>query len=143
MLLSTLFTSLLGGVLIGASALLLMSLSGRVAGVSGITGGLLTAPRGDRSWRLAFLGGLVLGGLVLLGLAPAALPQAMPASLPLLVLAGFLVGFGARQGNGCTSGHGVCGLGRRSRRSLAAVVVFMATGMFAAQVLRPLLGGVL
>ena len=137
----SLLASLLGGVLIGASALLLMALSGRIAGVSGITGGLLTASRGDRSWRLAFLVGLLLGGLLLLRVEPAALPQALPAALPLVVLGGFLVGFGARGANGCTSGHGVCGLGRRSRRSLAAVLVFMTTGMFAAQVLRPLLGG--
>lgn len=137
------FASLFGGVLIGASALLLMWLSGRIAGVSGIAGGLMTAPRGDRSWRLAFVGGLLLGGLVLAAASSSALPQALPASLPLVILGGFLVGFGARGGNGCTSGHGVCGLGRRSRRSLAAVLVFMATGMFAAQVVRPLLGGVL
>lgn len=134
--------SLAGGVLIGASALLLMALSGRIAGVSGITGGLLNAPRGDRAWRLAFLVGMLLGGLALLRIDPAALPQSLPAGLPLVVLGGFLVGFGARGGNGCTSGHGVCGLGRRSRRSLVAVLVFISTGMFAAQVLRPLLGGV-
>jgi uncharacterized membrane protein YedE/YeeE len=143
MLLSSSFTSVLGGVLIGASALLLMWLSGRIAGVSGIAGGLVTAPPGDRSWRLAFVVGLLLGGLALLRLEPTALPQALPAGLPLVALGGFLVGFGARGGNGCTSGHGVCGLGRRSRRSLVAVLVFMTTGMFAAQVLRPLLGGVL
>lgn len=143
MLLSTLTTSLLGGVLIGASALLLMTFSGRIAGVSGIAGGLVTAAPDDRAWRLAFVVGLVLGGLVLRALAPAVLPAGLADPWPLVVLGGFLVGFGARGGNGCTSGHGVCGLGRRSRRSLVAVLVFMATGMFAAQVLRPLLGGVL
>ncbi len=143
MVLPPYLASLLGGVMIGASALLLMLISGRVAGVSGIAGGLLTASRGDRSWRLAFVVGLLLGGLVLSKLDPAALPRSLPAGLPLVALAGLLVGFGARGGNGCTSGHGVCGLGRRSRRSLVAVLVFMATGMFAAQVLRPLLGGVL
>jgi uncharacterized membrane protein YedE/YeeE len=143
MFLTPYLPSLLGGVLIGASALLLMLISGRIAGVSGIAGGLLTAPRGDRSWRFAFVVGLLLGGLALSAFEPTALPRSLPAGLPLVALAGFLVGFGARGGNGCTSGHGVCGLGRRSRRSLVAVVVFMATGMFAAQVLRPLLGGAL
>lgn len=134
-------TSLLGGVLIGISALLLLMFSGRIAGVSGIAGGLLTAPAGDRHWRLAFVGGLVLGGLIVRGLDPAAVPDSLAAGWPLVLLAGLLVGFGARGANGCTSGHGVCGLGRRSRRSLAAVLVFMTTGVIAAQFVRPLLGG--
>jgi uncharacterized protein len=134
-------SSLLGGLLIGASALLLLLFSGRIAGVSGIAGGLLTAPRGDRAWRLAFVGGLVLGGLALRGLAPTALPTTLSAGWLQIAIAGVLVGAGARAANGCTSGHGVCGLGRRSRRSLVAVLIFMATGMFAAQVLRPLILG--
>ena len=141
MLVSPLLPPLLGGVLIGSSALLLLGLSGRIAGVSGIVGGLLSAPAGDRGWRLAFLGGLLLGGLLLLRFAPAALPPGLPAPWPLVVVAGLLVGYGARAGNGCTSGHGVCGLGRRSPRSLAAVLVFMTTGALAAQLLRPLLLG--
>ena len=134
-----LLAPLLGGLLIGASALLLLGFNGRIAGVSGILGGLPGAPVGDRGWRLAFLGGLGLGGLVLLLAAPAAL-RGPVAPVWLLVVAGLLVGFGARAANGCTSGHGVCGLGRRSRRSGVAVLVFMTTGMFAAQVVRPLLG---
>ncbi|MBK7830293.1 YeeE/YedE family protein [Nannocystis sp.] len=134
---------LLGGLLIGASALLLLGVSGRIAGVSGIVGGLMLAPRGDRSWRLAFLGGLMVGGLLLLGIDPAALPDGLPATTPIVVLAGFLVGYGARAANGCTSGHGVCGLGRRSRRSLVAVLVFMGAGVITAQLVRPLLGGAL
>lgn len=129
----------LGGLLIGGSALLLLAASGRIAGVSGIVGGLVKAPAGDRGWRLGFLGGLGLGGLALLVMDPSALPG-VSAPWPLVVAAGLLVGFGARQGNGCTSGHGVCGLGRRSRRSLVAVLVFMAAGVVAAQVLRPWLG---
>lgn len=141
MLVSPLLSPLLGGVLIGVSALLLLGLSGRIAGVSGIVGGLVNAPAGDRGWRLAFLGGLLLGGLLLLRFAPSALPHGLPAPWPLVVAAGLLVGYGARAGNGCTSGHGVCGLGRRSPRSLAAVLVFMTTGALAAQVLRPLLLG--
>lgn len=129
----------LGGLLIGGSALLLLAASGRIAGVSGIVGGLVKAPAGDRGWRLGFLAGLGLGGLALLVMDPSALPG-VSAPWPLVVVAGLLVGFGARQGNGCTSGHGVCGLGRRSRRSLVAVLVFMAAGVVAAQVLRPWLG---
>ena len=138
---STLLAPLVGGVLIGVSALLLLGLTGRIAGVSGIAGGLITAPAGDRGWRLAFLGGLGLGGLALLLLSPSALPERLDAPWPLIVAAGLLVGYGARAANGCTSGHGVCGLGRRSWRSLVAVVVFMTTGALAAQVIRPLLVG--
>lgn len=138
---SNLLAPLVGGVLIGVSALLLLWLSGRIAGVSGIVGGLITAPAGDRGWRLAFLAGLGLGGLALLLLLPSALPKSLDAPWPLIVVAGLLVGYGARAANGCTSGHGVCGLGRRSSRSLVAVVVFMTTGVLAAQVIRPLLVG--
>jgi uncharacterized membrane protein YedE/YeeE len=134
---------LLGGVLIGTSASLLLWLYGRIAGVSGIVSGLLGAPRGDRAWRVAFLGGLWLGGLVLLAFAPSALPGTVPDRWPALVIAGALVGFGSGRANGCTSGHGVCGLGRRSRRSLVAVATFMATGALTTNLLRPLFGGVL
>ncbi len=141
MFVSTILAPLIGGVLIGASALLLLWLGGRIAGVSGIVGGLFAAPRGDRGWRLGFLAGLGLGGAALLAFDPAALPRELPAPWPIIVLGGLLVGLGSRAANGCTSGHGVCGLGRRSPRSLVAVVVFMTTGMFAAQVLRPLLVG--
>ncbi len=138
---STTLMPLFGGVLIGSSALLLLWLGGRIAGVSGIVGGLFAAPRNDRGWRLAFLAGLGLGGAALLAFDPAALPAELPAPWPVIVLGGLLVGFGSRGANGCTSGHGVCGLGRRSPRSLVAVLVFMATGILAAQVLRPLLVG--
>ncbi|MBL9107243.1 MAG: YeeE/YedE family protein [Myxococcales bacterium] len=138
---SSILASLLGGVLIGTSALLLLWLGGRIAGVSGIVGGLLTAPPSDRAWRALFLVGLVLGGAALRLLDPAALPQALPAPLPVVVLAGVLVGWGSRAANGCTSGHGVCGLGRRSPRSLVAVVVFMTTGVLTANLVRPLLLG--
>ena len=138
---SSLFAPLAGGVLIGTSALLLLWLSGRIAGVSGIVGGLITAPARDRGWRLAFLAGLGLGGAALLLFDPSALPRSLPAPWPVVALGGFLVGYGARAANGCTSGHGVCGLGRRSPRSLAAVLVFMTTGALAAQVVRPLLLG--
>lgn len=138
---SSILASLLGGVLIGISALLLLWLDGRIAGVSGIVGGLLTAPRNDCVWRIEFILGLFLGGALLLHFDPAALPAEIPASWPVIVLGGLLVGYGARAANGCTSGHGVCGLGRRSPRSLVAVVVFMTTGVLAANFLRPLLLG--
>lgn len=129
----------LGGLMIGGSALLLLAMTGRIAGVSGIVGGLASAAVGDRGWRIAFVSGLLLGGLLLWWLAPATLPGPT-GPWPLVAAAGLLVGFGGGAANGCTSGHGVCGLGRRSRRSLVAVLVFMATGIFAAQVVRPLLG---
>jgi uncharacterized membrane protein YedE/YeeE len=138
---SSVLASLLGGVLIGVSALLLLWLGGRIAGVSGIVGGLLTAPADDRAWRVVFLLGLLLGGAVLLLVEPAALPDRLPAPWPVIALGGLLVGYGARAANGCTSGHGVCGLGRRSPRSLVAVVVFMTTGVLTANFLRPLLLG--
>lgn len=134
-------TPLFGGALIGTSALLLLALSGRIAGVSGIVGGLLGSPKEDRGWRLAFLGGLWLGGAILLALAPQVIARGVPGGWPAAALAGLLVGLGTRGANGCTSGHGVCGLGRRSRRSLAAVATFMATGIVTALWLRPLLGG--
>ncbi|MBK8264788.1 MAG: YeeE/YedE family protein [Nannocystis sp.] len=138
---SSILSSLMGGVLIGTSALLLLWLSGRIAGVSGIVGGIMTAPPSDRAWRLAFLVGLALGGAALLLVAPDTLPDQLPAPWPVIVLGGLLVGYGARGANGCTSGHGVCGLGRRSPRSLVAVVVFMTTGVLTALFLRPLLIG--
>ena len=134
------FASLVGGVLIGLAAALLWILNGRVAGISGIVGELLGGARSEARWRLGFVGGLVGGGLLVRLVHPAAL-GASHASTALLVAAGLLVGFGTRLANGCTSGHGVCGLGRRSPRSLAAVLVFMTTGALAAQVLRPLLLG--
>jgi uncharacterized membrane protein YedE/YeeE len=113
---------------------------GRIAGISGIAGGLLGPGRGDVLWRAAFLAGLPLGALLadVAGLMPEVV---VGTSWPLLALAGLLVGYGTRLGNGCTSGHGVCGLARLSPRSAAAVGVFMAAGILAASLLRPLLGG--
>lgn len=122
-------TALAGGVLIGLSATLLLWLNGRVAGVSGILDGVVSARAGDVSWRVAFLVGLVAaGGLYMAFVPDAPRPRAgfPPAGL---VVAGLLVGFGTRMGNGCTSGHGVCGLGRLSMRSLVAVLTFMATAV--------------
>jgi uncharacterized membrane protein YedE/YeeE len=121
--------ALAGGVLIGLSATLLLWLNGRVAGVSGILGGVLLPKRGDIGWRVAFLAGLVVAGGLYMAFVPGAPQPREDFARPALVVAGLLVGFGTRMGNGCTSGHGVCGLGRLSPRSLAAVGTFMATAM--------------
>jgi uncharacterized membrane protein YedE/YeeE len=134
-----LLAALAGGLLIGAAALGLLALSGRVAGVSGIVGGLIPPRRGDLDWRLAYLAGLLFGG-VLLHLTYG-LPTSIPGSRTTLIVSGLLVGFGTRLGNGCTSGHGVCGLGRGSPRSFAAVLTFMAVAFITVFVSRHILGG--
>jgi uncharacterized membrane protein YedE/YeeE len=119
------FGGLIGGALIGLAAVLLLALNGRIAGISGILGGLITSTdRGERLWRLAFIFGLI-GGAGLFVLACGPLPLKLQASAPMLFAAGLLVGAGTRLGSGCTSGHGVCGLGRRSPRSLVATIVFI------------------
>ena len=121
--------SLAGGVLIGLASWLLLFSLGRVAGISGIAGGLIApraAPAGDRGWRWAFVLGLVLAGTAMAWAMGQ--PQAMPRPILLLLAAGLLVGYGTVTGSGCTSGHGVCGLGRRSARSLAATLTFMGFG---------------
>ena len=128
--------ALAGGVLIGLSAVLLLWLTGRVAGVSGIAGGVLLPQRGDVAWRVAFLVGMVAAGGAVMALWPGAPQPRMGASPWLLGVGSVLVGFGTRMGNGCTSGHGVCGLGRLSVRSLAAVLVFMATAIATVFVVR-------
>lgn len=128
----TAFTPLsaaIGGALIGAAAVLLMAGLGRIAGISGIAGGLFNAPKADRGWRWAFLAGLALAPLLVWlvrGQAPA---FELEASWTILAFAGLLVGFSTRLGSGCTSGHGVCGISRWSPRSIAATAAFMATGM--------------
>jgi uncharacterized membrane protein YedE/YeeE len=133
------WSSLAGGVLIGLSAAVLILGSGRVAGISGIVGGLLKPGGPDTSWRLAFLGGLLVAPL--LWRLFAALPEAQPvAGGGLLVVAGLLVGIGTRYGSGCTSGHGVCGLSRLSPRSLVATLAFMGAGFATVYVVRHLLG---
>lgn len=116
-----------GGALIGLSASLMLGFNGRVTGISGIVGGLLKPTAGDVSWRALFIGGLLVGGLIALALLPGAFSVGS-ASLGAVVLAGLLVGFGTRVGNGCTSGHGVCGISRFSPRSVAATLTFIGTG---------------
>ena len=133
------WTALAGGALIGLAAVLLVLLNGRIAGISGILGGLLKPVRGEVAWRLAFVLGLV--GAPLAWAAWAALPAPrIDAGWAALVLAGLLVGIGTRYGAGCTSGHGVCGLSRFSARSLAATAVFMGAGFATVFVLRHLIG---
>lgn len=121
------WASLAGGVLIGLAAALFLLFNGRIAGISGILGGLLEWPRGDIAWRIAFLLGLV--GAPLAYSLFTTLPQVeVDAGMATLVTAGLLVGVGTRYGAGCTSGHGVCGLSRRSPRSLVATAAFMGAG---------------
>lgn len=128
--------ALAGGVLIGLSATLLLWLNGRVAGVSGILNGVLFPRAGDVAWRTMFVAGLIAAAGLYMALVPGApLPREDFPRVGLIV-AGLLVGFGTRMGNGCTSGHGVCGLGRLSVRSLAAVVAFMLTAIATTFVVR-------
>ncbi len=134
------WSALIGGLLIGLSASLLLILNGRIAGISGIVGGLLQRPDNDSSWRLAFLGGLVAAPILWLLVAGA--PEIrIDAGYPMLILAGLIVGFCTRLGAGCTSGHGVCGLSRLSPRSLVATLCFMAAGFVTVYLVRHGLGG--
>lgn len=119
----------LGGVLIGLAAVLLLVANGRIAGVSGIVGGLLARIPGDMTWRAAFVIGLWLGAPVYWAARGALFEVEIQATLPVMVIAGLLVGYGTRLGSGCTSGHGVCGIARLSRRSIVATLVFMASGI--------------
>jgi uncharacterized membrane protein YedE/YeeE len=123
--------ALAGGALIGVASALLYLTHGRVAGISGILGGLLPPAAPDRAWRTAFIGGLLAAGAVAALVAPSAVGAATRSQLA-VVIAGLLVGFGTSMGSGCTSGHGVCGLSRGSTRSFAAVMTFMATGALTA-----------
>ncbi|MCA9684782.1 MAG: YeeE/YedE family protein [Myxococcales bacterium] len=132
------WSALAGGALIGLAASLLMLGNGRIAGISGILGGFLEGSEG-RSWRGMFLLGMLTGGLGLRLLAPQTLPGAAFDSLPLLIVAGLLVGFGTRLGGGCTSGHGICGISRLSTRSLAATAFFMGAAIATTYVLRHVL----
>ncbi|MFP4518837.1 MAG: YeeE/YedE family protein [Oceanicaulis sp.] len=127
----------IGGALIGLAAVILMAGNGRIAGISGIAGGLI-GPRqgaGERGWRAAFIIGLVAAPLLYMAFGPA-IEVTIPASTPLLIAAGLLVGVGTQLGSGCTSGHGVCGISRLSARGIAATLTFMATGAIAVFLVR-------
>ena len=130
--------SLLGGVLIGISSALFILANGRIAGISGILGGLLSRRPGDMIWRVAFLLGLIAAPAAVFGLT-GPLTATIEANTEVLVIAGLLVGIGTRYGAGCTSGHGVCGLSRLSPRSLVATLAFMGAGMAIVFVMRHLL----
>jgi uncharacterized membrane protein YedE/YeeE len=133
------WASLAGGLLIGLAAAMFLFLNGRIAGISGIVGGLLRPAKGDIAWRIAFVLGLIISPFVF-GMT-ARLPEVeIDASTLTLVVAGLLVGVGTRFGSGCTSGHGVCGLSRRSPRSMVATISFMFAGFVTVYVVRHLLG---
>ena len=134
------WSALAGGALIGLAAAMFALINGRIAGISGVIGGLLRPVRGDSAWRVAFLAGLGAAPLVYLAFAPLHPPR-IDAGYGMLVIAGLLVGIGTRYGSGCTSGHGVCGLARLSPRSLAATATFMAAGFVTVYLLRHLFVG--
>lgn len=134
--------SLVGGLMIGAAAVLLLALQGRIAGVSGIAARLLPPYQDNGTLgRFGFVAGLALAPLAAMAVTGHAVAQTVSANLPLMAAAGLLVGFGAVWGSGCTSGHGVCGLSRLSPRSLVATLTFMATGFITVYLLRHVFGG--
>lgn len=140
---STWLAPLIGGALIGLSAALMMALHGKIAGISGIFGTWITgaASQGDRAWRGLFVAGLVAGGALWFAIDPAQFAFTPDRSLGAIAAAGLLVGFGTRMGNGCTSGHGVCGMARFSRRSIVATVTFITAGAVAVFLVRSVFGG--
>ena len=140
-LLAPYITPLLGGLTLGVAAMWLLLSLGRVAGISGIIWGVMVGP--DRQWRSFFVAGLVAGGFIIHTFMGIPLPEQSSSPLSLVALSGLLVGFGTRIGGGCTSGHGVCGIGRQSLRSIVATLTFMAAGVLTVFVVRHVLGGAL
>ncbi len=133
--------ALLGGALIGVAASVLLLFTGRIAGISGMVGGALLRETKDRADRLLFVLGLLVAGSVVYLLSPSSFPAATSVPVGPAVVAGLLVGFGTRLGNGCTSGHGVCGISRGSTRSMVATAIFMVTAAITVFVTRHVLGG--
>lgn len=131
----------LGGVLIGISAIWLMASAGRIAGISGILGGIMNAPQKDKLWRITFILGLLAGPFLVSLWRSDLLETEFPVTGPLLIFGGVLVGLGTQMGSGCTSGHGVCGNARLSLRSLIATLTFMVTGIATVFILRHMVGG--
>jgi uncharacterized membrane protein YedE/YeeE len=131
----------IGGVLIGLSAVLLMLLTGRIAGISGIFSGLLNLRGEDKGWRIAFITGLILAPIIAGWIGYGMASPKLPANWAIITAAGLLVGFGTRLGGGCTSGHGICGVGRLSMRSIAATIVFMTTAGITVAITHHVLGG--
>lgn len=130
---------LAGGLLIGLAATILLYFNGRIAGVSGILGGLLKPTKGDIVWRLAFISGLMISSFFYLVASPLPVPT-IDADITTLIIAGLMVGFGTRYGSGCTSGHGVCGLSRGSPRSFVATISFMGAGVLTVYFVKHLIG---
>jgi uncharacterized protein len=131
----------IGGALIGLSSVLLMLLTGRIAGISGIFGGLLNVRAGDKGWRVSFIAGLILAPLLAGWIGYGMPTPQLPTSSTVIIAAGFLVGFGSRLGGGCTSGHGICGVARLSVRSIAATAIFMLAAIATVAITRHVLGG--
>lgn len=130
--------ALIGGVLIGTSVSLMLLWNGRVTGISGIINGVFSVPKGDTLWRVLFIAGLFLGGLVMRQLDPGVFENTLTQAAWTPIVAGLLVGFGTIMGSGCTSGHGVCGISRMSPRSIVATVVFMVAGIISVYLFRTL-----
>lgn len=137
---SSILWALAGGALIGTSASLMLYFNGKVTGISGIVGGLLSRDARSPPWRLLFVLGLVVGGAFMVAVRPTAFSTDGAPSIGITLLAGLLVGVGTRLGNGCTSGHGVCGMSRLSPRSIAATLTFIATGVVVVAITRALGG---
>ena len=134
-------SAMIGGAMIGLSAVLLMLLIGRIAGISGIFGGFLGFGLNDKGWRIAFIAGLILAPLIAGSVGyPMPSPQ-MPVSWTVILAAGLLVGFGTRLGGGCTSGHGICGVARLSARSITATAIFMFTAILVVALTRHVIAG--
>lgn len=133
--------STIGGILIGLGAALMLAFNGRIAGISGIFEGVVVPDEGTFDWKASFVGGLLIGGAAMFALVPEWFAVDIERSTLIFVVAGLLVGFGTRLGNGCTSGHGVCGLARLSRRSVVATLSFMAAGAATVFLTRHVLGG--
>lgn len=136
------FTALIGGLLIGTAATLTLWANGRIAGISGILSGVMVTDSNDKRWRILFLLGMLSGALLFALVQGQAATLELQAGPALLVVAGLLVGFGTRLGSGCTSGHGICGIARFSRRSFTATLVFMVTAIVTVYISRHLLAGI-
>jgi len=135
-MLESIMWALLGGILIGLAATFLMLLNGRIAGISGILSGVFFQTKGDVFWRIAFIVGLLAGGLVAPFIFQRPFVFELNASMPMLLVGGFLVGFGTRMGSGCTSGHSVCGIARFSWRSISATITFILSAMLTVALIR-------
>ena len=135
------YSALAGGALIGLAAVLLMLMNGRIAGVSGILGGMMRFDKGEFGWRAAFILGLILTPIIYMRVTNSMIPLTPPEPIGAVILAGLLVGVGSQMGNGCVSGHGICGTARLSIRSIVATITFMLAGFITVYVVRHVIGG--